>query len=351
MAPILRALRVRGDVDATLIHSGQHYSPEMSELFFRELELPPPDVNLEAGGGSHTVQTAEIMKRLEPVFERQRPDAVVVVGDVNSTLAAALVASKMGIPVAHVEAGLRSFDRTMPEEINRVVTDVVSEWLFASEPSGVANLVAEGIPRSRIFLVGNVMIDSLMTVRQKSRQSDVLERLGLTPGSYALVTMHRPSNVDDPARLRAMLEMLAQAASLLPVVFPVHPRTRERIERSGGAWKPPRDLQLIPPLGYLDFVRLMSEARVVVSDSGGVQEETTVLQTPCLTMRDNTERPITIEQGTNQLVGANPGEALRRLREVLDGERPPSRIPELWDGKASERVVEILMQQIRARLG
>jgi UDP-N-acetylglucosamine 2-epimerase (non-hydrolysing) len=262
-----------------------------------------------------------------------------VVGDVNSTLAAAVVAAKLGIRVAHVEAGLRSFDRRMPEEINRLVTDVLSGYLFASEPSGAANLRAEGVAEEKIFLVGNVMIDTLLRFRAKAERSDVLERLGLVSQSYAVATLHRPSNVDDPERLAQLLEMLDELAGLTPVVFPVHPRTRQRIEQAGIRV---RRAQLSAPLGYLDFLRLMSEARLALTDSGGIQEETTILQVPCLTMRENTERPITIEQGTNRLVGLDPRAALAEARRTLAGPAPSGAAPRLWDGRASARIADIL---------
>ena len=262
-----------------------------------------PDVNLEIGSGSHTVQTAGVMLRLETELNERRPDLVLVVGDVNSTVAAALVASKLGIRVAHVEAGLRSFDRRMPEETNRLVTDVLSDYLFASEPSGVRNLLHEGIPKEKIFLVGNVMIDTLMKFRDKAAQTGILGRLGLKSRGYAVATLHRPSNVDEMEHLARLMNMLAELSRRLPLVFPVHPRTRERIE---GAGLTARGLILTEPLGYLEFLGLTSEARLVLTDSGGIQEETTILQVPCLTMRENTERPITIEQGTNRLVGTDP---------------------------------------------
>lgn len=339
MAPILREIGRRPGFEARLIHTGQHYSPEMSASFFEELGLPEPDFNLEVGSGTQTGQTAAIMQRLEPVFGELRPDLVLVVGDVNSTMAATLVASKLGIRVAHVEAGLRSFDRTMPEEINRLVTDVLSDYLFASEPSGVANLLAEGVTREKVFLVGNVMIDTLLRSREKAAQSDVLDRLGVQPKGYAVATLHRPSNVDDPARLSALLAMLAEISEELPVVFPVHPRTRGRI---GDAAPCNGRLILAAPLGYLDFLRLTSEARIVLTDSGGIQEETTILQVPCLTLRENTERPATIDQGTNRLVGVNPPDILQAARETLAGPGASGRVPELWDGKASERILDVL---------
>ena len=279
------------------------------------------------------------MLSLETELNERRPDLVLVVGDVNSTMAAALVASKLGIPVAHIEAGLRSFDRRMPEETNRLVTDVLSDYLFASEPSGVANLLAEGMPKEKIFLAGNVMIDTLMKHREKAAKTGVLDRLGLKSGEYAVATLHRPSNVDGTEQLASLVNMLAELSRRLPVVFPVHPRTRERM---GAAGLTECGVILTEPLGYLEFLRLTSEARVVLTDSGGIQEETTILQVPCLTMRENTERPITIEQGTNRLVGTDPKNILQAALGALDA--PPRFLPPpaFWDGKASCRILDVL---------
>jgi UDP-N-acetylglucosamine 2-epimerase (non-hydrolysing) len=346
MAPILEEAGRRSAFQCRLIHTGQHYSPKMSATFFDELGMPAPDVNLEIGSGSHTAQTAGVMLRLETEFTDRRPDLVLVVGDVNSTMAAALVASKLDIPVAHVEAGLRSFDRSMPEETNRLVTDLLSDYLFASEPSGVANLVAEGISKEKIFLVGNVMIDTLMKFRDKAARTGVLERLGLKCRGYAVATLHRPSNVDGMEHLASLVKMLTELSRHLPVVFPVHPRTRERME-GGGLTK--RGLILTEPLGYLEFLRLTSEARLVLTDSGGIQEETTILQVACLTMRENTERPITIEQGTNRLVGTDPRRILQAALDALDA--PPRSLapPEFWDGKASTRILDVLERSLGGR--
>lgn len=339
MAAIVQELRRRPQFSARLVHTGQHFSADMSESFFEDLALPHPDVNLEAGGGSHIQQTAQIMMALEGELNAHRPDLLLVVGDVNSTVAAALVGAKMGIPIAHVEAGLRSFDRRMPEEINRIVTDILAEYLFVTEPSGVQNLLAEGIPERKIHLVGNVMIDTLMRFRDKAAASDILDRLGLVPRLYAVVTLHRPSNVDDVDKLSSYLSMLASLSERLPVVFPVHPRTRQRIP--GDALSDSRVI-LTPPLSYLDFLRLMSEARLVLTDSGGIQEETTILGVPCLTMRENTERPVTIEHGTNKLAGTDPARILTMAMDTLETEPGPGRIPELWDGKAAGRTLDIL---------
>jgi UDP-N-acetylglucosamine 2-epimerase (non-hydrolysing) len=345
MASIIDALRQRDNFAVQLVHTGQHFSPEMSEAFFEELELPAPDVNLNVGQGSQTEQTAEIMRRLEPILLNQRPDQVLVVGDVNSTLATALVAAKIGIPLVHVEAGLRSFDRGMPEEINRIITDALSDSLFVSEPSGVENLLAEGVSRSRIHFVGNVMIDTLLRFREKAARSRVLERLGVESRGFVVTTLHRPSNVDNPQSLRGFVEMLVRVAGHLPVIFPVHPRTVGRIQAAG---LDTAGLILTSPLGYLDFLHLMSQARLMLTDSGGIQEETTILGVPCLTTRDNTERPITIHSGTNRLVGTDPRRILSAVWDELD--RPFHAIkttPELWDGKAALRIAQLLEHDSR----
>jgi len=339
MAALVQELRRRPRFCPRLIHTGQHFSPDMSDSFFEDLELPHPDANLGSGGGSHTQQTAHIMLALEAELTAHRPDLLLVVGDVNSTLAAALVGAKMEIPIAHVEAGLRSFDRRMPEEINRVVTDMLSGYLFVTEPSGVENLRAEGISDGKIHLVGNVMIDTLLRFRAKAAASDILNRLALAPKQYAVATLHRPSNVDEPEKLAGLLSMLAEIGRRVPVVFPVHPRTRQRI--SSGTLEGSRVI-LTAPLSYLDFLRLMSEARLVLTDSGGIQEETTILGVPCLTMRENTERPVTIECGTNKLVGTDPARILPIAMDALETEPERGRIPDLWDGKAAARILDVL---------
>jgi len=339
LAALIQEFQSRPRFRARIVHTGQHFSPEMSHSFFADLELPAPDLNLGAGGGTQTEQTAEVMRRLEPVFLVERPDLLIVVGDVTSTLAATLVAAKMGIPIAHVEAGLRSFDRRMPEEINRIVTDALSDYLFVTEPSGLANLLAEGVPREKIHFVGNVMIDTLLRFRAKAAQSGILDSFGLQPRAYAVATLHRPSNVDEPEQLQALFGVLTKLAERLPVVFPVHPRTRARMEAAGLCTS---NVLLTAPLGYLDFLRLMSEARLVLTDSGGIQEETTILGVPCLTLRENTERPVTIEKGTNHLVGTDPARILEKaLRVLADADRPAS-VPELWDGKAGARIADAL---------
>jgi UDP-N-acetylglucosamine 2-epimerase (non-hydrolysing) len=326
MAALIADFRRRPCFSVRLVHTGQHFSPEMSAAFFEDLELPEPDVNLGISAGTQTVQTAEIMMALETVLLENRPDLLVVVGDVTSTLAASLVGAKMGIPIAHVEAGLRSFDKTMPEEINRILVDAVSDYLFVTEASGMTNLLAAGIKPEKVHFVGNVMIDTLVRFRDKAKQSDILDRLGLSAHSYALVTLHRPSNVDVGDRLRRLLGVFAELTKHLPVVFPVHPRTRARMEETGMQVSM---LHLTAPLSYLDFVRLMSEARLVLTDSGGIQEESTILQVPCLTLRENTERPVTIEQGTNRLAGTEPHRILEMSLSTLAGGRVSQRVPDL----------------------
>ena len=327
----------------SLVHTGQHYDDAMSDVFFRDLGLPTPDHYLEVGSGSHARQTAEVLRRLEPVLLAERPDLVVVVGDVNSTIAAALCAAKLQIPVAHIEAGLRSRDRTMPEELNRLLTDQLAELLFTTSADADDNLAREGVPRARIHLVGNTMIDTLERLRARAQESDALRRGGLAPRGYALVTLHRPSNVDDPARLALVAEVLAGAAQRLPVVFPVHARTRARLAETGllARLEATVGLTLSEPLGYLDFVALMSGARLVLTDSGGVQEETTVLGVPCLTMRTTTERPVTVTEGTNRLVDPYDAAAvLAAVDEALAASFPDAaRRPPLWDGHAAERIV------------
>jgi len=340
VAPLLAAFRARGGVRAALVHTGQHYDPGMSDVFFRELGLPTPDVHLGVGSDSHARQTARIMMEFEAVALERGPAAVLVVGDVNSTVACALVCSKLGIRVGHVEAGLRSFDRSMPEEINRVLTDQISDWLFTSSEEAGPNLVREGVDTSRIYFVGNVMIDTLQQHLGLADQSPVLEHLGLRPQGFGLLTLHRPSNVDDGAALRGLLTTLGRLPEDLPIVFPVHPRTRARLDAVGGVL--PANLKLFDPLGYLDFLKLLKEARLVLTDSGGIQEETTVLGVPCITLRENTERPVTVTEGTNVLVGTEPGRLFEECRRVLSGNAKKGRIPKLWDGHAAERIAELV---------
>jgi len=349
VAPLLRESQRREAAQAILVHTGQHYDPNLSGVFFRDLGIRPPDHDLNVGSASQAQQTAEIMRRFEPVCEAERPDVVVVVGDVNSTMAAALVATKLGIPVAHVEAGLRSFDRSMPEEINRIVTDAVSTWLFTTEPSANENLLREGVPQGRIHFVGNVMVDTLLSFKQRASTSQILDRLELqgrsaTPRPYGVVTLHRPSNVDDTNRLSGLLGALRTISEDLPLIFPVHPRTAgtlRLLEGSGGNGR----LRLVEPLGYLDFLQLMTCARVIITDSGGIQEEATVLQVPCLTVRDTTERPITVACGWNRLVGTNPDMLHAACRDLLvNGVRGMGR-PAFWDGQASQRILDVLVRE------
>jgi len=348
IAPLVAALSEHDDFSPWLLHTGQHYDEEMSRVFFDELSIPRPDEDLGVGSASHAVQTAEVMTRFEPVLLRERPDLVVVVGDVNSTVACALTAVKLGVPTAHVEAGLRSFDRTMPEEINRVVTDAISDLLFVSEPAGVANLAREGVA-GEVHLVGNVMIDTLLRHESMARKREAPERNGVDPGEYVLLTLHRPANVDDPAVLGGILDALEVIGRRRTILFPAHPRTRAALSATGldGRVKSMKGLQTLDPLGYLDFMGLLSESMAVLTDSGGIQEETTALGVPCLTLRDNTERPITVDEGTNTLVGRDPDAILRAFAEIEDGDGRSGRRPALWDGRAARRIVEILASRER----
>jgi len=340
-APVLRALKTRQGVAQTLVHTGQHYDVNMSDVFFRQLGMPAPDVNLEVGSGSHARQTADIMSRFEPVALERKPDVVLVYGDVNSTVAAALVCSKLGIRVGHVEAGLRSFDRTMPEEINRLLTDRIADLLFTPSEDGDRNLAREGIVPAKIHRVGNVMIDSLVQLLPLARQSK-MEGL---PERYALVTLHRPANVDEDHILKRILQSLLEVNAELKVVFPVHPRTRQRITDFG---IDANQLQLLDPLPYIEFLALQSRATLVLTDSGGIQEETTYLGVPCLTLRENTERPVTVTLGTNTLVGADVSRLRAELRKILDGKGKKGKIPPLWDGHAAERIAAVLVGQAKA---
>jgi UDP-N-acetylglucosamine 2-epimerase (non-hydrolysing) len=358
MAPILRAFAAHApSMPALLVHTGQHYDRDMSDRLFEDLRLPQPDINLEVGSGTHAVQTAEVMRRFEPVLDEHQPRAVLVVGDVNSTLACTLVAVKKGVPVVHVEAGLRSYDRAMPEEINRVLTDQVADRLYITERSAEANLVREGIAAERVCFVGNVMIDSLVDNKAQARAAeDTLRLHGLDPSmlahprGYGVVTLHRPSNVDDATSLRAIVQVLAEVATQLPLVFVLHPRTKSKLEAFGLAGLlDPRQVAVLPPQGYLEMLGLMASAALVLTDSGGLQEETTALGVPCLTMRENTERPITIEQGTNTMVGSDRGAILRGVADILAGRGKRGRVPELWDGRAAQRIADDLSRWLSAR--
>lgn len=372
IAPIVEAIE-RYNAERTcgvrleqiLVHTGQHYDEKMSRLFFKELGLPMPDIDLEVGSGTHAGQTAEVMKRFEPVVMKERPDAVLVVGDVNSTIACALTAKKLGVKVIHVEAGLRSFDMTMPEEINRVLTDSISDILFTTEKSAADNLLREGVPQDKIFFVGNVMIDTLLKNVEKAKGASILHRMGLLPAissgagrrsnapdlpPYAVLTLHRPSNVDDPDKLSGVLDAISEVAILLPVIFPAHPRTIKKIGEFGlsrhiksGLVQGP-GIYMIEPLGYLDFLNLMANSKVALTDSGGIQEETTILGVPCVTLRENTERPITITEGTNRLVGTDRGKIVSAVSDALGKRFPCGCVPELWDGRASERIVRVIAE-------
>ncbi len=348
VAPIYAEMRRRGgEFEPMIVHTGQHYDAAMSDAFFDDLGMPKPDIYLGVGSGSHAVQTAKIMTLFEPVVLEHKPDWVLVVGDVNSTIACALVCAKLGIKVAHVEAGLRSRDRAMPEEINRILTDSISDLLLTTSQDADENLAAEGIPAARIRFVGNVMIDSLLEHLKIAENSTIREDLGVSARNYAVMTLHRPSNVDDKATFGGLLEALVEIAEELPIVFPVHPRTRGKMNEFGfDKVVADSNIRLIEPLGYLDFMRLYSGARLVLTDSGGLQEETTVLGIPCLTLRENTERPVTIELGTNVLVGTDPEKIRREAKLSLgsDAKREFS-VPPLWDGKASGRICDELIRE------
>ncbi|HKY32046.1 MAG TPA: UDP-N-acetylglucosamine 2-epimerase (non-hydrolyzing) [Candidatus Polarisedimenticolia bacterium] len=351
IAPLLKELRSRPAFRTTLIHTGQHYDDVMSGRFFRDLEIDPPDVNLSVGSGSHAEQTAEVMRRLEPLLAERRPGLVLVVGDVNSTVAAAITAVKLGIRVGHIEAGLRSFDRAMPEEINRILTDSIAHMHFVTEESGWQNLLREGVPLESIHLVGNLMIDALEAARPRWEASTIFEDLGLEPGRpFALLTLHRPSNVDDGRAFGRLMGAIDELSEILPILFPAHPRVFPRLatRRSArpaparGETMPESGLVALEPLGYLDCIALMSRARFVLTDSGGIQEETTVLGVPCLTLRSGTERPVTVTSGTNTLVGSDPARIVEEALWTLISKPRPKSPPPLWDGRAAERIAQVL---------
>ena len=348
MAPIVRAAAAHDGLEIKLCHTGQHYDHNMSKVFFEDLELPRPDIYLGVGSGSHAAQTATIMTEFEKVLYDEKPDLVMVVGDVNSTIACSLDCAKLLIPVAHVEAGLRSFDREMPEEINRMVTDILSDLLFTTSPEAEPNLIREGVDAGKIHFTGNVMIDSLNFYLPKAEACDVLERLELEPQGYGLVTLHRPSNVDDPEVFRGILDAMGEAGRRVPLLWPVHPRTRKMIETFGIDTEA-LGIRLVEPQGYLDFQRLMKDARIVLTDSGGIQEETTVLGVPCLTLRENTERPITCDIGTNVLVGTDPDAIRAAIVDAFEGEPKPHEVPPLWDGHAAERILQVCLDWHAAR--
>ena len=343
------------NVEAVLLHTGQHYDDKMSDFMFNDLGIPAPDINLEVGSGSHAVQTSEIMKRFEPFVLSSKPDMVVVVGDVNSTIACGLVAKKLNVNLAHVEAGLRSFDRSMPEEINRILTDAISDLLFCTEQSGVDNLLAEGAAHDKIHMVGNVMIDTLLGHLEKAQQSTILEDLQqqyhLDINDYAVLTLHRPSNVDDPSVFSRILDALEVIQADMPVLFPIHPRTRGNISSFGlnARIDSLKNLYLLEPVGYLDFLKLQANARIVLTDSGGIQEETTILKVPCITLRENTERPVTVTSGSNQIAGTDPENIIASYKKAMSNDFKELQIPPLWDGKAAERIVNIIEEKMFAR--
>ncbi|SEK26755.1 non-hydrolyzing UDP-N-acetylglucosamine 2-epimerase [Nitrosovibrio tenuis] len=352
IAPIVRALQAHGGLEFKIIHTGQHYDREMNDVFFEELGIPQPDVFMGAGGGSHSQQTGKIMVAFEELCQAGRPDAVLVVGDVNSTLACSIAARKLNIPVAHVEAGLRSGDMTMPEEVNRVVTDSITDWFFVTEPSGIAHLKREGKKDAAIYYVGHVMVDNLLYQAQKLADSDtsrfetskIKAAHQINGGRYGVITLHRPSNVDSIDVMARVCGALRQIAAELPMIFPAHPRTRNSLVRFGIDLGP--NVTLIGPQAYMSFLDLWKDAAVVLTDSGGLQEETTALGIPCITIRDNTERPVTVEEGSNVLAGTDPVRIIAEVRKVLRGEGKRGRRPHLWDGKAAQRIVEILAAEL-----
>jgi len=368
IAPIIEQLKIKNknlkaELKHVLVHTGQHYDEEMSKSFFEDLNLPKPDINLGVGSASHAVQTAKIMIEFEKVCLRERPDLIIVVGDVNSTIACALVASKLGIKIAHIEAGLRSFDRAMPEEINRVLTDAISDYLFTTCEDANENLRKEGIPEEKIYFVGNVMIDTLLRYKERAKKSKILEKLGLNKDlqvrSYALLTLHRPSNVDNRETFINILKALKDVSEKIPIIFPAHPRTQRQIKsfglekyfnfvniESNSCVNIENSINLLDPLSYLDFLNLMANAKFVLTDSGGIQEETTILNIPCLTLRENTERPVTLKEGTNTIVGSNPEKIISKSMDILNGKKKIGRIPKLWDGKAAERIINILIEKL-----
>lgn len=345
IAPIMKAFGENGSFETLLVHTGQHYDENMSKLFFDELNIPKPDINLGVGSGSHAVQTAEIMRQFEPVMLDFKPDYVLVVGDVNSTIACGLVAVKLGVKLIHAEAGLRSFDRTMPEEINRLLTDSISDLLFVTERSGVDNLKNEGISEEKIHFVGNVMIDTLLANKEKAESSNILRQHSLEKKKYAVITLHRPSNVDDMANLEKIISAFEVIEKDLKLIFPIHPRTRNNIKGTeiGKRVEAMKNLVLLEPVGYLDFIKLVSNAALVMTDSGGIQEETTILGIPCMTLRENTERPVTISEGTNRLVHITTEDILKNYNEIkAKNFNTNGKIPKYWDGKAAERIAEVI---------
>jgi len=352
IAPIHKAFQPFNHiVDHKICHTGQHFDEKMSKIFFDELEMPRPDFYLGISGGSHAEQTARIMVEFEKILLQESPHLIIVPGDVNSTLACSLTASKLGVPVAHVEAGLRSFDRTMPEEINRLITDALSDLLFVSEESGLEHLKKEGIDKKKIFFTGNVMIDSLEQYLPKIQQSAILDELKLSAGNFILVTFHRPANVDDPAYLTELTDFLNELSSFATVVFPIHPRTRIKLEENGLSDSFRKDILLLDPIGYTDFLHLTTNAKLVITDSGGIQEETTYLGIPCITVRNNTERPVTVIRGTNILAGTDLGKVRQAVKGIMDGKLKRHQIPPLWDGKTAQRIVNIIVKYLSENKG
>lgn len=348
IAPIHRAFKNYSDqVQHLICHTGQHYDEKMSKVFFEELELPTPDFYLGVGSGSHAEQTANVMIKFEEILLKEKPDLIIVVGDVNSTIACSLTASKLHIKIVHVEAGLRSGDRLMPEEINRILTDAISDMLFVTEKSGIENLRSEGVLNGKVHFTGNVMIDSLVHFQPKIRKSEILSKYGLNPNNYVLVTLHRPSNVDRQEQLIKLIELLNSIAEKRKVLFPIHPRTKNNLEKFSLSESINENLILTEPIGYLDFLALTSQAELILTDSGGIQEESTFLGVQCITLRTSTERPVTVEVGTNQLLGTDLDKAKIAAVDVLNGNLKKGSIPELWDGKAAERIVKIIVDQFK----
>jgi len=360
IAPIVEEMEKHSEIESILVHTGQHYDENMSKLFFKDLGIPKPQVYLGVGSGSHAKQTARIMLEFEKVLLREKPDVVIVVGDVNSTIACALTSVKLYIPVAHIEAGLRSFDATMPEEINRILTDAISDYLFTTEESAKTNLIREGKPEEKIYFVGNVMADTLLKNKKRAGKSNILLALNLKPKTYAVLTLHRPSNVDDKDTLQRILEALRSISKEIPIIFPIHPRTKRQIENFGfhdyflfhnlNSTNPidsKNPIHCIAPLGYLDFLHLIANSNFVLTDSGGIQEETTILTIPCITLRKNTERPITVEEGTNVIVGSDKKKIISESFKIIKGDKRESKIPKFWDGKASQRIIKILLKNYR----
>ena len=348
IAPIMRAMKASPRLEPILVHTGQHYDVQMSETFFNELQIPTPDISLEVGSDTHARQVARIMERFETVCDEQKPEAILVVGDVNSTMACSIVAAKKDIKIIHVEAGIRSRDRSMPEEINRMVTDAITDILLPPSSDAVENLLAEGHAAGKIHLVGNIMIDTLLSSRALIEKSDILEKLGLKQGGYVSLTLHRPSNVDNIENFRQILAALEVIQREIPIVFPIHPRTRKMITELGLSdyVDSLKNLILSDPLGYFDFGKLISASRFVLTDSGGIQEETTVYGIPCITLRENTERPITVWEGTNELAGCDTQKIVALARDIMDGRWKKGRIPELWDGHAAERIIAVLEKEL-----